>query len=244
MLQPNAMLHLKTSIYRNDSELRSRINNMKTTIAKSLQDIFSPTVIAFVAKVSFLSLLSSLVLSWLLWDTLLGLIHLYMDWIPWEWLSKTVTSLASILVAYTLFIVMLSLYTGLMSEPLLIKLAQKHYPSAPPLGSANVTTSLLITLRSSAVFLGLFILLFPLLFIPLLGQAVMLYLWSILLKAPTLYDVGSLFIADKKERKEMNKKSTTIAIIGSLFNYIPILNIFAPVFAQILFLHHILKSSK
>jgi len=29
-------------------------------------------------------------------------------------------------------------------------------------------------------------------------------------------------------------------MIASLFNYIPILNAFAPVFAQILFLHHIL----
>ena len=29
--------------------------------------------------------------------------------------------------------------------------------------------------------------------------------------------------------------------VASLFNYIPIANVFAPVFAQIMFLHHILK---
>jgi len=28
-------------------------------------------------------------------------------------------------------------------------------------------------------------------------------------------------------------------MIASLFNYIPVMNIFAPVFAQILFLHHL-----
>lgn len=217
---------------------------MKTTITKSLQDIFSPEVVAFAAKVSFLSLLSTFVLSWLFWNHLLGLITNYMNWIPWEWLSKTVTSLASVVIGYTLFILMLSLFTSVMSESLLIKLAKRHYPAVPVIGSADITTSLLITLRSSALFLALFILLFPLLFIPILGQAVMLYLWSILLKAPTVYDVSSLFIRDKKERKEMNKKSTTISIIGSLFNYIPVLNIFAPVFAQILFLHHILKGSR
>jgi hypothetical protein len=32
-------------------------------------------------------------------------------------------------------------------------------------------------------------------------------------------------------------------MIASLLNYIPILNIFAPIFGQILFLHHILKDN-
>jgi len=68
----------------------------------------------------------------------------------------------------------------------------------------------------------------------------MLYVWSILLKAPTVHDVGGLFITDKKELKAKRKKSNIIAMIASLFNYIPLLNIFAPIFSQIMFLHHIL----
>jgi len=68
----------------------------------------------------------------------------------------------------------------------------------------------------------------------------MLWLWSIIIKEPTAYDVSSLFIADKKMVKEKTKKSRVIAMIASLFNYVPVLNIFAPVFAQILFLHNIL----
>jgi hypothetical protein len=72
----------------------------------------------------------------------------------------------------------------------------------------------------------------------------MLYLWSILLKDPTVYDVGALFITDKNKLRVVSKKATLIAMTGSLFNYIPILNLFAPVFAQILFLHHLLKSKK
>jgi uncharacterized protein involved in cysteine biosynthesis len=68
----------------------------------------------------------------------------------------------------------------------------------------------------------------------------MLWLWSILIKEPTAYDVGSLFITDQAILKEKRKKSRIIAIIASLFNYIPILNIFAALFGQILFLHHTL----
>ena len=75
----------------------------------------------------------------------------------------------------------------------------------------------------------------------MLGQIAMLYLWSVLIKEPTVYDVGSLFIKDRRIHKEKSKKARTIALIASLFNYIPIVNIFAPIFAQILFLHHVLK---
>lgn len=217
---------------------------MKQIVTKSLQDILSPAVLLFVAKIALLSLLATLVLSWLVWDLLFEMITIYANWIPWEWLSAFVTSLASLLIAYTLFILMVSLFTALMSEELLIRLAKKHYPSIPVMGSADIMTSLLVTVKSSALFLGVFILLLPLLFIPVLGQVVMLYLWSILLKAPTVYDVGSLFIHDKNLLKAQSKKATFIAMIGSLFNYIPILNLFAPVFAQILFLHHLLKSKK
>ena len=46
--------------------------------------------------------------------------------------------------------------------------------------------------------------------------------------------------AINRSSKRKAKKSTLIAMIASLFNYVPVLNIFAPVFAQILFLHHIL----
>ncbi|UFH59002.1 EI24 domain-containing protein [Sulfurovum mangrovi] len=214
---------------------------MQRIVTKSLRDIFSPSVVTFVVKIALLSLLSTFILSWIAWDPLFGLITLYAGWIPWEWLTATITSLASLLIAYTLFIIMVSLFTALMSEKLLITLAKKHYPSIPVTGSADITTSVLITLKSSAVFIGLFILLLPLLFIPILGQVVILYLWSILLKDPTVYDVGSLFISDKEVLKAKSKKSTLIAMIGSLFNYLPLLNLFAPVFAQILFLHHILK---
>ncbi|MDD2451068.1 MAG: EI24 domain-containing protein [Sulfurovum sp.] len=217
---------------------------MKQIAAKSLQDILSPSVFFFVAKIALLSLASTLILSWLLWDLLFEMITLYAGWIPWEWLSALVTSLASLLIAYTLFILMVSLFTALMSEKLLITLAKKHYSDTPITGSADIMTSLFVTVKSSAVFLVLFILLLPLIFIPFIGQIVMLYLWSILLKDPTVYDVGALFITDKNKLRVVSKKATLIAMTGSLFNYIPILNLFAPVFAQILFLHHLLKSKK
>ena len=213
---------------------------MNNIITKSLQDIFSGEVLLFVLKITFISLIATALFVWVFGGLLTGFITTYLSWIPWEWLQTTGASVATAAIAYMLFIVVISVATSLMVEPLLIKLAEKHYPHVPVVGSPNITTSVFLSIKAALIFLLLFLFTFPLLFIPLFGQIWMLWLWSIILKAPTAYDVSSLFISDKKIIKEKTKKSTLIAMIASLFNYIPILNIFAPVFAQILFLHHIL----
>jgi len=179
-----------------------------------------------------------------MWGVLTNFISSYLSWIPWEWLQTSGASVATFLVAYMLFIIIVALLTSLYSEKLLIALAKKRYPEVPVVGSAEIITSILLTLKASIVFLLLFILTLPLLFIPIFGQVVILYLWSVLLKEPTIYDVGSLFINDKTLLKEKRKQTKILAMIAALFNYIPLLNIFAPVFAQILFLHHILKEEK
>ncbi len=213
---------------------------MTETIGKSFKDIISPFVLFFVLKVTLISLAITFGLLWGAKDSLNGFIVSYLSWIPWEWLQTTGASVASIAIAYMIFIIIISMVTSFMVEPLLIKLAKKHYPKVPVVGTANITTSILLSLKSAMIFFLIFIFTFPIMFIPLVGAVYMLWLWSILLKTPTMHDVSSLFISDKKELKEKRKKTTMLSMIAAGFNYIPVLNIFAAVFAQILFLHHIL----
>ena len=206
--------------------------------------MLSKEVVLFVLKIGFISLAVMLFLTWNLWDALTGLISSYLSWIPWEWLQTSGASVASFLMGYMLFIIIVALLTSLYSEQLLIALAKKSYPEVHVVGSADITTSILLTLKASIIFLFLFIIMIPLLFIPLFGQVVILYLWSVLLKEPTIYDVGALFINNKTLLKEKRKNTRVLAMVAALFNYIPLLNIFAPIFAQILFLHHVLKEEK
>lgn len=217
---------------------------MKQIISKSLQDMLSKDVILFVLKIGFISLAVTIFLAWNMWGAMSSIIATYLSWIPWEWLQTSGASVATFSVAYMLFIIIVALLTSLYSEKLLIALAKKRYPDVPVVGSADIITSILLTLKASAVFLLLFIITLPLLFIPIFGQVVILYLWSVLLKEPTIYDVGALFIDDKTTLKSKRKQTRFLAMIAALFNYIPLINIFAPVFAQILFLHHILKEEQ
>jgi uncharacterized protein involved in cysteine biosynthesis len=213
---------------------------MQTAIIKSFKDIFSSTVLLFITKVTAISLGVTSVLIWLVNNTLVGFVKSYLSWIPWEWVQTTGATVATVAIAYMLFIIVLSIITSLMAEPLLIKLAKKHYPDKSVVGSADMKISLLLSLKSGAIFLLLFLFTFPIMFIPLIGAVWMLWLWSILLKEPTIYDVSSLFITDKSMIKKKTKKSTLLAMVAAGFNYIPVLNIFSAVFAQILFLHQVL----
>ena len=213
---------------------------MTQIIGKSFKDIISPTVLIFVLKVTLIALAITFALLWGVKDSLNGFIVSYLSWIPWEWLQTTGASVASIALSYMVFIVMISIVTSFMVEPLLITLAKKHYPEVEVVGTPNITTSLFLSLKSAMIFFIIFMFTFPMMFIPFVGAVYMLWLWSILLKAPTIYDVSSLFISDKKVLKEKTKKTTILSMIAAGFNYIPVLNIFAAVFAQILFLHHIL----
>ena len=101
---------------------------MKNTITKSLQDIFSPEVLKFVLKIGFVSVLFTGIFIYFFWGALSGFITSYLSWIPWEWLQTTGASVATIALAYMLIIIAISILTSLYVEPLLKKLAKKHYP--------------------------------------------------------------------------------------------------------------------
>lgn len=213
---------------------------MTSTIKKSLQDIFSPMVLKFILKIGIGSIVLWVTLLTYFWSSFSNFVTSYLTWIPFEWLQNSVAYVAAPFVGYTLIIISIAILTSLFSEGLLINLAKKHYPQVKAISSPSLGGSISSTLSSSLIFAVLYLILFPTFFIPVIGQGIMLYVWSILLKAPTVHDVGGLFITDKKVLKAKRKKSNLIAMTASLFNYIPVLNIFAPIFAQIMFLHHIL----
>jgi len=216
---------------------------MYTTLLKSLKDILSPKVLIFILKIGISSIAIWVTILIYFWDSFEHLTTSFLSWIPWDWAKESITYIAAPLAGYTLIIITISILTSLFSDKLMISLAKKHYPKQKIVDDVSISGSIMVTIKSIIIFLVLFIILFPLIFIPIFGQIVLLYLWSILLKEPTVHDVGGLFISNKKVLKKKRKKSTIIAMIGALFNYIPFLNIFAPIFAQILFLHHILKEA-
>ncbi len=220
---------------------------MFNVIIKSLKDILSPSVIGFILKIALSSTLLMVLILWVFWDSFSSLVSNLVSMIPFignfEFVQSAASFTGALIVGYGLIIALISILTSLYSPKLLIKLAKKSYPNIEPNDYSKISKSIIYNIKATAIFIVLLILLLPLIFVPLLGQVVMLLLWAILLKEPTFYDVSSLFIKDETTYKGY-KSIWLVAIIASLFNFIPILNLFAPIFAQIMFMHWLLPKLK
>ena len=216
-------------------------------LSRTLRDILSPPVLSFVLKVGMASFLFWIFVLAMFWSQFEKLVASYISMIPYigssGWVQEGGAFMLAIVAGYTLVVLTVSIATSLLSEKLLISLARREYPSVAIAGSASIHRSIYHTVKASLLFVILFLLTFPLLFVPVLGQIVMLWLWSVLLKEPTLYDVGSLFVKDEKVLLERASKARIAALVAALFNYLPIVNIFAPLCAQILIMHFLLSDA-
>jgi hypothetical protein len=219
---------------------------MFSVIIKSLKDIFSPTVLSFILKVGLGSFVAVILFLYMIWDKFSAFVSSLIASIPYigsfSFIQEGSSFLVALVVAYTLVIVVINIVTSFYSPKVIMKLAKKHYPYVQIKDESKITSSLYYTLKATIIFLILFVLFLPIiLFVPVLGQIVMLFLWAILLKEPTFYDVSSLFSGIDKQRLQKAKSMWIIALIAATFNYIPVLNIFATLFSQIMFMHYILS---
>jgi uncharacterized protein involved in cysteine biosynthesis len=214
---------------------------------KSLKDILSPSVIAFIVKIALSSMVLMALILWIFWDNFSQLVASLISLIPFigsfEFMQNSGSFFGALIVGYGLIIALISILTSIYSPKLLVKLAKKSYPNIEANDYSKISKSIFYNIKATAIFIVGLILLLPVIFIPVLGQIVMLFLWSILLKEPTFYDVSSLFIENEKSYIK-GKSIWIVAICASLFNFIPIVNIFAPIFAQIMFMHWLLPRLK
>jgi len=213
---------------------------MLNIFLKSLKDILSPTTLSFILKVGLGSIFAWSFILYFSWDSFSVLVSSLVSYIPFvgkfDFVKEGSSFILALVTGYILVIVTISILTSLYAPKILIKLAKKHYPNVVVRDESSLTKSIAITIKSSVLFLVLFILFLPIIiFVPVVGQLVMLWLWALLLKEPTLYDVSTLFANQKEIKSE--KSLWIIAIIASLFNYVPLLNIFASLFAYIMFMH-------
>jgi uncharacterized protein involved in cysteine biosynthesis len=217
-------------------------------IRKALRDVFSKEVLPFILTVGIGSVLVWVLPLWWIWDGIVSGVEALADLLPWTagWRADddTTSFWTALKIGYLFVIVTISIATALWGEEIVRKLVRKHYPNVRAEGSAKLHRTLYYNLKANALFVLLLIVLLPLLFIPYLGNLLLLWLWSIQLKEPTVYDVGAVIGLSTTDIKHYARKSRPIALLAAALNFIPIVNFFVPLFAQILFLHFVLSRQK
>jgi hypothetical protein len=156
-----------------------------------------------------------------------------LTWLPFETIEKGISYLIAFYLVYSAIIVTLIFVTSLSSLFFLKKLRNKHFPYDGMNDNYELQT-VKKTLRDTLIFLLASLVSFPLLFVPVINFLILVLLWIWLMK-DTISSDTALFVFGEgyQEKKEEYKGALwALSFVGSLFNFIPILNLFGPYFTQ------------
>ncbi len=199
---------------------------LSTTIIKDAKEKKFPL---FILSIAF-----GVILFWsVVWFFNHGIIYTNLEkiltWLPFHTIEKAMAYIYAIYLLYSLYVVSLLLFVSIFSKKILrLGIEDRIEKKA----DKNI---LIFTLKDTAIFLVISVIAFPLFFIPVVNFLFQILIWIWLIKDTFTYDIGAIFYDNDKikEIKQKHKKTIlTISFISSLFNFIPILNIFSPYFGE------------
>ena len=162
--------------------------------------------------------------------------------LPFEFTEDSVAGLIVLYLLYNGIIVSMVTVASLRSKFILEPIRKEKYPSESLVG--GMTGTIGATLRDVAIYLVILIIVFPLLFIPVLNIVIQLALYIWLYKDIFKRDVCELYCSEseKQERKKEHRWAPwVVATVASLMSFIPFINFFAPAFGEIAAFHYVMK---
>ncbi|NPA65690.1 MAG: EI24 domain-containing protein [Epsilonproteobacteria bacterium] len=160
-------------------------------------------------------------------------------WLPFETVEKTLAYLLGFYLIYTMIIVTTTVMASLLSKKYLFKVKEEEFPY--DLVYEENEKVLFHTIRDMGLYIIASVLLFPLLFIPGVNVFSQIILWVWFAKDTLMFDSATILF-DEPTKDDLKKYSSAIwgiGIVGSLFNFIPVMNIFGPFFSEIAMFYYL-----
>jgi hypothetical protein len=160
-------------------------------------------------------------------------------WLPFETIEKALAYLIAFYILYTGIIITLIFTTSMLSSSYFNTIKEEHFPYDTFYDEVESKT-IVKTIKDTAIFIGLSIVTLPLLFIPILNFIILVVLWVWLMKDTLAYDTSNYVFGKEAEQKRQEYKVATwgFAFMGSLFNFIPVFNVFGPYFTELALLYY------
>ncbi len=203
---------------------------------------FGNLILQYVSKERYSSFsILILILSALLWgivwffegDYIYSEFLKLLTWLPFETLEKGIAFLIGYYIIYNAIIITMLFVTSILSEPIISSIAKKHFNME--VVRDNLFISIKYTLKNTLIFILASIILFPLLFVPIINLIIQILLWVWLIK--DTISIDALSLANKQMDLNLIKEKRAaiwfISFVTALFNFIPILNLFSPFFGEI-----------
>ncbi len=222
---------------------------MLTTIIRSAKDFFDKKILLL----SFIPMLVSASIIGFIFFLFSGTIHGFFIWvishIPFisgDLVVSVTQSFFGVIVFYELMIISSVLFVGIVADGVVDRINEKYY-HLEKRGFGTFSGSMFKAIKSNILFIVLFMVLLPTMFIPFFNIFIHLLLWSILIKEPMFYDSLS-FYATKTEFNNIKKRyklqTWIISFISAALFLIPVFGVFLYILQLIIFTHFNLKNLK
>ena len=212
-------------------------------LTKSTKDIFDK-------KILFTSLIP-IIIAAIFWGIIFFIFHTNInDMFVWlvshipfvsdgSWIKDIFETVGGIFVYYQLLIITSVLIVGLIADRIVDIINEKYY-NLEKKGFGTTSKSIIISLKQNMIFIILFIILLPTMFVPLVNIFVNIILWMILIKKPMFYDSISA-IASKDEYNKLYSsdkfKTRLITLLSASLFLIPIIGVFVYIVQLLVFIH-------
>ena len=157
-----------------------------------------------------------------------------LTWLPFETIEKGLAYLIGFYIIYTGIVVSMIFVTSTFSTSFLSEVKEKEFPYDTMHEEYEYKT-IKETIRDTAIFTAVSVISFPLLFVPVINFIILVGLWIWLMKDTLACDTAAFVFGavDKQKLKEYKGAIWGLSFIGSLFNFIPVFNVFGPYFTEL-----------
>jgi len=214
---------------------------MLELIVKSIKDIFDKKIL--------LTSLIPIIIAAIFWGIVFFIFHTNINnmfvwvvsYIPFvsdgSWIKDILETVGGIFVYYQLLIITSVMIVGLIADKIVDIINKKHYHLEKK-GFGTTSESIIISLKQNVIFIILFIILLPTMFIPLVNIFVNIILWMVLIKKPMFYDsIATIASKDEYDKLYSNNKIRIITLLSASLFLIPILGIFVYIIQLLIFTH-------
>ncbi len=192
----------------------------------------------------FLPIILSLVIS-IFWvvvfyfykDSVVLYLHRLLKIFPFQTIEEAIAIILCFFVFYSLYVASVYVSFVFLISKNIEDLQQTQYPNVAIKKSFSFWKLFIVFARDLFLYFLLLLITYPLLFVPFLNILLVIGLWALLIKEVLLRSIFMLFGEVDIDRKTI----WMFSIFSVIFNFVPIVNLFAPAFGVLSIYHYVLE---
>ena len=165
-------------------------------------------------------------------DFIISYISHILKILPFQTVEELLSIFLAVLFFYLLYCVSLSISFLFIFIPRLIDIAKEEYPEIP-YKEISYKKLFFIAFRDLFIYIILAVLFYPFMLIPFINIFILMFLWAYMVKESYYHTLNMIF-----DITLTKKEKWILAIMSTFLNFLPIINIFAPLFGILQFFHY------